>query len=196
LPAGATCSGTDAGSGLTINPNGQTIPWGNLSLTSGAKLTIGAGRTTSTTSLCPVAAPDDSSGEVTMTVVNTFSLAGNSIVNIGTTTHLNVGGHAQRQHPDRLQRRDGLEYELQLDAFPDSVRRDWHHQTERRLGEFGGRLCAQRARSIRRRQWVFTERWSGKTITDQGGTIIYYDRHLKETRHLSARRGGCRATRC
>lgn len=38
LPSGATCTGTAPN--LSINPNGATISWGNLSVTSGANLTL------------------------------------------------------------------------------------------------------------------------------------------------------------
>jgi Tfp pilus assembly protein PilX len=42
LPGGATCSVVSTGgvSYLTINPNGATISWGNVSITNGAKVTL------------------------------------------------------------------------------------------------------------------------------------------------------------
>ncbi len=42
LPAGATCSVVSTGgvSYLTINPNGATVSWGNVSITNGAKITF------------------------------------------------------------------------------------------------------------------------------------------------------------
>jgi hypothetical protein len=84
----ATCSGTTASSGvgLTINPNGSTINWGNLAMSGGAKLTF-AGGTYNLNSLQVAGGGSVSvtSGTVNMTIVNQLVLTANSTLNVPAT---------------------------------------------------------------------------------------------------------------
>jgi Tfp pilus assembly protein PilX len=181
LPAGATCSGTDASSGLTVNPNGQTIAWGNLSLSSGAKITIGGGTyNINDVSLAGGSTFTTSSGEVTMTIVKGFSLAGNSTIEIGTTTHLNVV--------------DTPSAGSQID-FSGGTVSNTSYSSMRFQIQYGGTGTVKLSGGSANAAVVYAPNAAvqfvggsgfygevvGKTITDQGGTTIYYDRHLKET---------------
>ena len=175
------CSGTDAGSGLTINPNGQTILWGDLNLSSGAQITIAGGTYgINSISLSGGSKLTTSSGEVTMTVVNSFSLAGNSTLVIVTTTHLNAVDTPSVNTP--------------ID-FSGGTVSNTSFSSMRFQIQYGGQQNIKLSGGSANASVVYAPRASvtfvggsgfygevvGKTITDQGGTIIYYDRHLKET---------------
>jgi Tfp pilus assembly protein PilX len=181
LPAGATCSGTSAGAGLTINPNGQTIAWGNISLQSGAQITIAGGvYNINDISLSGGSKLTTTSGEVTMTVVNSFSMAGNSNLVIGTLTHLNVV--------------DTPSVSTQIDFSGGTVSNPSFSSMRFQI-QYGGTGNIKLSGGSANASVVYAPNASvsfvggsgfygevvGKTITDQGGTIIYYDRHLRET---------------
>src|SRR5690606_20140265 len=94
LPAGATCSGTTAGSsaGLTVNPNGQTIAWRDLQLSGGAKLTIQGG----TYNVRNVSQSGGSTltffgtSEINLNLADNYSISGNSNLVILNTLKLNI----------------------------------------------------------------------------------------------------------
>jgi hypothetical protein len=84
----ATCSGTNAGTGtgLTINPNGAAINWGDLSLSGGAKLVIAGGSyNLNSLRLSGGSRVTVSSGDVLMTVVETVSFSGGTNLEIPST---------------------------------------------------------------------------------------------------------------
>jgi Tfp pilus assembly protein PilX len=178
LPAGAICTGATGATGLTINPNGQTITWGDLSLSGGASLTLKGGTynvnsfsesggSTITTSL----------GTVTMTVSKNFSMAGNSNLVLNATTKLNVvntsssntpvdfsGGTVSNPsyQPTRFQITYGGNKDMKLtggSAFASVV-----YAPNSAIDLSGGS--------------GFYGEMVGKTIKNTGGTTIYYDRNL------------------
>lgn len=178
LPAGATCSGASAATGLTINPNGQTITWGDVSLSGGAKMTLRGGTynvnsisesggSTMTTSL----------GTVTLTVSKDFSMSGNSMLTTNTTTLLKVvststsntpvdfsGGTVSNPSylPTRFQITYGGTKDMKLSggsAFASVV-----YAPNSAIDLQGGS--------------GFYGEMVGNTIKNSGGTTIYYDRNL------------------
>lgn len=180
LPAGAVCSGTTAGSaaGLTINPNGQTISWADFSLSGGAKVTL-LGGTYNVNSFSESGGSQitTASGTVNLTVSKNFSMSGNSNLVITSTLKLGVvntasattvvdfsGGTVSNPSysPTYFQIQYGGSQKMSLSggsAFASVVYAPNSDISLSGGSGFYGEMVA-------------------KTITNSGGTTIYYDRNL------------------
>ena len=182
LPAGATCTGTTAGSaaGLTVDPHGVTVNWGSLSFGGGAKLTIDTGTYNINDVRVAGGGSLTISGHVDMTVINTVSLSGGGQLITQTSADqlaLNVVDVGTASTP--------------IDFSGGSVVNNTYDASLIQV-QYAGTGTIQLSGGTKQAEVIYAPNaaasFSGgsalygeviaSTVTDSGGATVYYDRSL------------------